>query len=185
MACDVCRALRLWERERERERERKEPQESEYPLRSFVFVILCRNCRWTVTSTCTRVLKRYQFSYQRSKTPRGYKGYVRWGRVRFSLARLFHSFSFFFFSSFRDDKLWHLRAEEKFLNLVLVIPCLFRCLSPDRVSMSVVQSPEKALVIFFLAWVSHFTSLYPRGFLKKVVETAGNCQREAKIEDGR
>ena len=60
-------------------------------------------------------------------------------------------FFFFFFSSFRDDKLWHLRAEEKFLNLVLVIPCLFRCLSPDRVSMSVVQSPEKALVIFFLA----------------------------------
>ena len=100
MACDVCRALRLWERKRERERERKEPQESEYPLRSFVFVILCRNCRWTVTSTCTRVLKRYQFSYQRSKTPRGYKGYVRWGRVRFSLARLFHSFSFFFFFFF-------------------------------------------------------------------------------------
>ena len=35
-----------------------------------------------------------------------------------------------------------------FLNLMLVIPCLFRCLSPDRMSISVIQSPETARDIF-------------------------------------
>ena len=48
-------------RERERERKEEESQESEYSLRSFVCVILCRNCRWTVTSTCTQVLTWYVF----------------------------------------------------------------------------------------------------------------------------
>ena len=85
----------------------------EYSLRSFVCVILCRNCRWTITSRARESLRcrtRYQRLY-------GDIGYGRWGRVRFSLARLFFHFSFrfsfFFFFAFRDDKLWHLRTEEE------------------------------------------------------------------------
>lgn len=61
----------------------------------------------------------------------------------------FHSFFFFFSFSFSRRQIMASPCRgEKFLNLVLVIPCLFRCLSPDRISKSVVQSPETARDIF-------------------------------------
>ena len=121
----------------------------EYSLRSFVCVILCRNCRWTITSRARESLRcrtRYQRLY-------GDIGYGRWGQVRFSLARLFFHFSFrfsFFFFSLFETTNYGISVQRKrnFLNLMLVIPCLFRCLSPDCMSISVIQSPETARDIF-------------------------------------
>ena len=94
------------------------------------------------------------FSYQRSKTPQRYVRIRRWKRIRFSFVRLFFHFLpfslFFFFFPFRNNKLWHLRAEEKFLNLVLIIPCLFRY-ARSHVYLS---SPVPGYMMYFLAWVS-------------------------------
>lgn len=69
--------------------------------------------------------------------------------MRTSMILFGEAFLSFFFFLFETTN-YGISAQRKrnFLNLVLVIPCLFRCLSPDRMSMSVVQSPETARDIF-------------------------------------
>ena len=96
------------------------------------------------------------FSYQRSKTPQRYIRIPKMKTNTILFRKTFLSFSsffslfFFFFFPFRDNKLWHLRAEEKFLNLVLIIPCLFRY-ARSHVYLS---SPVPGYMMYFLAWVS-------------------------------
>ena len=93
------------------------------------------------------------FSYQRSKTPQRYIRIPKMKTNTILFRKTFLSFSSFFslfFFPFRDNKLWHLRAEEKFLNLVLIIPCLFRY-AGSHVYLS---PPVPGYMMYFLAWVS-------------------------------
>lgn len=140
MACDVCRSSRLLKRKRGRAPGIGIPT----PFPSCVFYTLsklssldrhinvCNASPWAI---------RFRIKEIEDSTERGY---VRWGRrVRFSLARLFLFLSF----SRRQIMAPPRRGEIPESSVGHPMP-FFRCLSPDRMSKSVVQSPETARDLF-------------------------------------
>ena len=153
MARDICRSSKLLKkRERERERERKKRRRIPGIGIFTPFLRVCHTLSELSLDhhiTCTRVLT---LSYQISKTLRRYRiRKMRTSTILFSEAFLsfLFSFFFFFFSLFETPNYGiSVQRKRNFLNLMLVIPCLFRCLSPDRMSISVIQSPETARDIF-------------------------------------
>ena len=155
MARDICRSSKLLKkRERERERERKKRRRIPG---IGIFTPFLRVCHTLSELSLDRHINVHASPYVirfRTRYQRLYDiGYVRWGRVWFSLARLFFyfSFCFSFFFAFRDDKLWHLHAEEeKFPESNVSYPMPFS-LSIAEPHVYIGCSVRKRLVIFFLA----------------------------------
>ena len=151
MAHDDCHSSRLLKKREERN---EKPQESEsYSISSCVSYSIGTVTR---SSTCTRILKRYVFvpeienSTEICKDKKMKTNTILFRKAFLSFSSFFSLFFFFFFFPFRNNKLWHLRAEEKFLNLVLIIPCLFRY-AGSHVYLS---PPVPGYMMYFLAWVS-------------------------------